>query len=1386
MSLIELACYSKDCAPPPVGKGGSKPGIVIVGQVSDPLKRSGPDDSRSFEDRVAEIEAIPVDAPPGAVVLEGPVDIGLRHDENLAVRIDGAWTPVDRSMVTKAAKSGDVPEIVSDLVNETQERLEDRDYTHVVLYRTVTGSEGDPLEGAVGAWGGHMSGRGGKSSGITSWSTTPGPALEFVPTEGGESSRIVKALVPVSHIVSYETIGGWTRTWGDPEWETVRSEVLVARDPSIVQRLWDGDNVAASALVELACHSKECAPPPVGKGGSQPGGGSLTYFTVQNDVPERESLWSTPDPWLDEVPQIPDDVLRWVASSAVLPEVPAEDPAFTIRPQYAQWVAQDMVDRIDRGLPPDPEQHAQLWRQLTRTYNARAMLSNALHKGVRSPEELRLYQIVHEHFLRTATRLGYGEEVPLERMAGTRSPFAPTRWKADSANPDKPGSGFVSFFRENALPLLSKEGAPGAFKKVEKLADGSERVTWFTDAPTPVKDLPLIKDQPHENWQPGNPHYDAGSRYTGKLPREDILGRMGDMHEELIAAAPGRVQEFLRTGQPMTKPDKLFASALIELACHDKSCAPPPVGKGGSSPSSGKIPFTVVSTFTPDGPTMLRPMSDDEAEAALRSAKVDVPEGAVLFDGSDSLDMNTSIQARTVTREDLSKVVKALKNDEDWQSLDLRWSYESYQDAVVYLWRRAGGDRSRVPLYADRTTGRSAGDVARDTQDALRTAGATHVVLYRGVDRDFKDGDDPFSGRSTGSRYLVPGENTSGTTSWTTDPAVAALFGSKVVKAAVPVEHVLSFDIIGNQVPKPNDDAFVPNGTRNTGLRTVATGKEVIVADDASVVSRLVAGSSVTAAGLIDLACHDASCAPPPVGTGGSNGGSANGAVYQRVSIDRYDDGAAEQLRSAKVPGVAEGAVLFTEGTVRVRGPEGLKRGNVYRNEISDRSKGVIISDDQEQTIREVVGFSQEALKAAGITHVVLYRGVAQDSTADPFDRASSGAGSNPGESSGITSWTTKPELAVEYAETYGGMRVQVVKAVVPVEQVVSFDLIGVKSAFGDVPWIRPEAADLPGTEVLVAANPQVVGRLTASALLAACHEAACAPPPVGTGGSSPSAKYPGMRPMREGDEERLKAKGIKIPPAWTDVHVAEDLDNDKLLVRATGTDGKGRPDAKYLYSKEHEYAAAYSKFVRVKALHQHIRTLDSGISSHAMTDDSAAALLLIRHFGLRPGSTADTGARKQAYGATTLQARHVRQYPETGRTTLSFVGKSGKKITVTTRDPEVYKVIEARLAGKQGTDRLFETSGDNLQDFLHRYVPDQFKVKDLRTYKANVTAIELVSRMRRPKTWAEFRKKRAQVADEVAKQLGNTRAVALGSYIDTMVPPTVFQAWEEALGVEP
>jgi DNA topoisomerase-1 len=187
---------------------------------------------------------------------------------------------------------------------------------------------------------------------------------------------------------------------------------------------------------------------------------------------------------------------------------------------------------------------------------------------------------------------------------------------------------------------------------------------------------------------------------------------------------------------------------------------------------------------------------------------------------------------------------------------------------------------------------------------------------------------------------------------------------------------------------------------------------------------------------------------------------------------------------------------------------------------------------------------------------------------------------------------------------------------------------------------------------------------------------------------------------------------------------------------------------------------------------------LDAAIERDAMDDPAAAATALIRHFGLRPGSTSDTKARKKAYGATTLQARHVRQYPETGRTTLSFVGKSGVNITVSTRDPDIYRIVEHWKGDKEGTVDLFPADDADVRAYVTEHLGEGFKAKDLRTLLANVMALDMVSSMRRPTTQAKFKAARNKIADAVAKALGNTRSVTLSDYID----PTVFAAWEGAL----
>jgi hypothetical protein len=114
--------------------------------------------------------------------------------------------------------------------------------------------------------------------------------------------------------------------------------------------------------------------------------------------------------------------------------------------------------------------------------------------------------------------------------------------------------------------------------------------------------------------------------------------------------------------------------------------------------------------------------------------------------------------------------------------------------------------------------------VAQATQDGLREQGITHVVLYRGVEG--KDSD-PFSPDSTGKKGWVSEYGaSSGVTSWTTDPRAAADYGTHVVKALVPVDQVLSWDVFG----------VLARGKDGKG----GYGREVLVVSDPAVVQRVV------------------------------------------------------------------------------------------------------------------------------------------------------------------------------------------------------------------------------------------------------------------------------------------------------------------------------------------------------------------------------------------------------------------------------------------------------------------------------------------------------------------------------------------------------------------
>lgn len=261
-----------------------------------------------------------------------------------------------------------------------------------------------------------------------------------------------------------------------------------------------------------------------------------------------------------------------------------------------------------------------------------------------------------------------------------------------------------------------------------------------------------------------------------------------------------------------------------------------------------------------------------------------------------------------------------------------------------------------------------------------------------------------------------------------------------------------------------------------------------------------------------------------------------------------------------------------------------------------------------------------------------------------------------------------------------------------------------------------------------------------------------------------------GMRYITDDDRTWLRDQGIVIPPAWQDVQVAENRDASLLAV---GRDAKGR--AQYVYSAQYTANQAAAKFARVRALASSLNELDSRLSDDARSDDSAAALMLIRRMGLRPGSDADTGAEKEARGATNLKVGDV--HVDGDAVALRFTGKKGVNIDLPVNDPEVAALLRDRVADRDPGNRLFNTNERKTASYFKTYAPN-FKLKDLRTLVANETALGVIANEPVPTSAAELRTARNRVGDQVSRVLGNTRDVALTSYIN----PAVFALWESKI----
>lgn len=272
---------------------------------------------------------------------------------------------------------------------------------------------------------------------------------------------------------------------------------------------------------------------------------------------------------------------------------------------------------------------------------------------------------------------------------------------------------------------------------------------------------------------------------------------------------------------------------------------------------------------------------------------------------------------------------------------------------------------------------------------------------------------------------------------------------------------------------------------------------------------------------------------------------------------------------------------------------------------------------------------------------------------------------------------------------------------------------------------------------------------------------------------------------LKEAETEREKwpahIQDLKIPPAWTSVRYAEDPKADLL---AMGKDSKGRDQ--YVYSKAFQDSQAALKFDRVAALADEIKGIDKQLAKDRASGDDvkrehADVATLIRTMGIRPGSEDDTKAKTKAYGATTLEGRHVR-VDSAGNVGLNFVGKKGVQIDLPVDDKKVAAMLASRKMQAGDDKQLFpRVSSGSLLDYIHGNLDHGgFKSKDFRTYLGTSTAQAMVSSMKEPTSQKEYVKAVKDVAKAVSEKLGNTPTVALNSYI----APQVFSGWKQTAGV--
>ena len=274
------------------------------------------------------------------------------------------------------------------------------------------------------------------------------------------------------------------------------------------------------------------------------------------------------------------------------------------------------------------------------------------------------------------------------------------------------------------------------------------------------------------------------------------------------------------------------------------------------------------------------------------------------------------------------------------------------------------------------------------------------------------------------------------------------------------------------------------------------------------------------------------------------------------------------------------------------------------------------------------------------------------------------------------------------------------------------------------------------------------------------------------TGSKSVGFRYAGAdgRPVRDA-ATLARIDAMRIPPAWTEVHVAADR---RAAIQAWGFDAKGR--RQYRYHPRAVERGDRRKYYRVRELARDLPSLRAAVGRdfrrRALDQHrvSAGVLRLISEGFLRVGSER-YAKENRTFGITTLRKSHARV--EGDCVIFQYAGKRAIRQRQVVVAPDLARFVTELLAAPgrrlfryQHDGAWHDLSATDVNDYLQDVMGFPYTAKDFRTWGGTLRAATVLADLGPPRTPTEGKRNIALAMRLVAGELGNTPTICRKSYV--------------------